>query len=196
MPLRLIIKNFILDSELLENVQPPVLQNDCQVQQSCESEKKIIKFSGASRRSLLGRGSSIKDGQFIIQINEEDDDDLSGQEIKSVILEERIQVDEATNGLEAVQLFTSSLTSNKCISEIQCKGLYKLIIMDLQMPEMDGFEATEKILETVEQNMDKFIEASTRVVALTSYTDQGTLDRCKKIGFTEVLHKPLKADQI
>ena len=152
MPLRMIIKNFVLDTDILKSIEPPLIHHDCKAQQQSNGIA-----SDPNKVKMLRKGSSIKDGVFIVQIDEEDDDDdLSGQDIKSPILEERIQVDEAINGVEAVQLFTNMLLTSKCEGETQCKGLYKLIIMDLQMPEMDGFQSTETILSLIEQNLDKF----------------------------------------
>ena len=62
--------------------------------------------------------------------------------------------------------------------------------MDLQMPEMDGFESTEKILKLVEDN-PLMAKSPCNVVALTSYTDKATKDRCFRIGMKDVVHKPL-----
>ena len=58
------------------------------------------------------------------------------------------QYDEAHNGLEALNKFKDLLSKPGC-SGVCLKPYYKLIIMDLQMPEMDGFQSTEKILEAL-----------------------------------------------
>lgn len=34
------------------------------------------------------------------------------------------------------------------------------------------------------------------IVALTSYTDKKTIDRCKQIGFTKVIHKPMNFQEL
>jgi CheY-like chemotaxis protein len=51
-----------------------------------------------------------------------------------------ISVDKAIDGKEAVILFTKNL-HKKC-----CNKRYKLVLMDLNMPIMDGYEATIQIL--------------------------------------------------
>jgi signal transduction histidine kinase/DNA-binding NarL/FixJ family response regulator len=63
---------------------------------------------------------------------------------------------------------------------------YDLIIMDVQMPEMDGLEATRRI---------KAAQDSTRrppIVALTANTDSKTLAECQVAGMDAVLTKPIR----
>ena len=62
--------------------------------------------------------------------------------------------------------------------------------MDLQMPVMDGFDATENILKMIKDNPEKTSHAC-NIVALTSYTDNKTIERCYSIGMKDVIHKPL-----
>ena len=75
---------------------------------------------------------------------------------------------------------------------------YKLIIMDLNMPLMDGFEASEKILKFSEDNISLAgaRDNECNIIALTSYSDQESIDRCLKIGMKEVIHKPIQSDQL
>ena len=65
---------------------------------------------------------------------------------------------------------------------------YKFIFMDLNMPDMDGYEASEHILNITknDQNQDY-----THIVALTSYTGQDVRDKCTKIGMKGLINKPL-----
>lgn len=64
-----------------------------------------------------------------------------------------------------------------------------LILMDIQMPKMDGFEAT-RILKA---------DATTKnipIVALTSYAMKGDKERVLKMGFDEYIAKPIDIHEL
>src|ERR1700719_1695463 len=79
----------------------------------------------------------------------------------------------AINGREAV--------------EAASKEAFDLIFMDVQMPEMDGFEATVRIREA-EQRTGQH----TPIVALTAHAMVGYRDRCLAAGMDDYFCKPLK----
>lgn len=87
--------------------------------------------------------------------------------------------DTATNGLEAVE----------AIQQHQ----YNLILMDCQMPEMDGFEATARIRQLEAEGK---LKGHTPIVALTANAIKGDRERCLKIGMDEYLSKPVQKKQI
>jgi CheY-like chemotaxis protein len=62
------------------------------------------------------------------------------------------QVDEATSGQMAIDLVKKSL-EKKC----NCRNrTYKIIFMDIQMPEMDGTETTEIILKLMNKDKETY----------------------------------------
>ena len=100
-----------------------------------------------------------------------------------------VKTDLAINGLQAVQMFKSTFKSPcKCQNRS-----YKFIFMDIQMPVMDGLEASKKILEiTKEDNQEDYCH----IVALTSYSSQEVKDNALQIGIKDLINKPLDSKEL
>lgn len=80
----------------------------------------------------------------------------------------------ANNGEDALQLFRENSSA------------YDLILMDCQMPVMDGFEATKRI------RLLEGDQVHIPVVALTAHAMEGDRDKCISSGMDDYLTKPLK----
>jgi len=66
---------------------------------------------------------------------------------------------------------------------------YDVVLMDLQMPEMDGFEATRGIFELCG-------EERPYVIAVTAHAMLGDRERCMAVGMDDFLSKPLKLEHL
>ncbi len=88
-------------------------------------------------------------------------------------------VDMAGNGLQALNAFETQM--------------YDLVLMDCQMPEMDGFEATRAIRrrEAVNPTLGRV-----PVIALTALAMQGDAERCLAAGMDDYLTKPIQLEQL
>jgi len=64
---------------------------------------------------------------------------------------------------------------------------YDLVLMDVQMPEMDGFEATRKIREPDSGVLD----SSILIIAMTAHAMTGDKDRCLEAGMDNYISKPI-----
>lgn len=96
------------------------------------------------------------------------DDSLDNQElIAAYLASSKIKYAMASRGNQAVDMVDET---------------YDLILMDIQMPEMDGFEALQKIRE-------KGIKVP--VIALTAHAMKGDRERCVQAGFNDYLSKPI-----
>ena len=67
---------------------------------------------------------------------------------------------------------------------------FDIILMDVQMPEMDGIEATEKIIETIPAARQP------KVIALTANAMVGDRDICLKSGMVDYMAKPVKINEL
>jgi CheY-like chemotaxis protein len=67
---------------------------------------------------------------------------------------------------------------------------FDLVFMDLQMPELDGLEATQQIRRG--ESRDRRV----RIVALTAHAMQGDEGRCIEAGMDDYLTKPVRAEEL
>ncbi len=88
------------------------------------------------------------------------------------------QVTVAPNGLEALEALT--------------RWSFDLILMDIQMPLMDGLEATRCIRESERTDGGRHIP----IIAMTAHAMKGDRERCITAGMDEYLAKPVKADEL
>ncbi|RZK70195.1 MAG: response regulator, partial [Pedobacter sp.] len=114
-----------------------------------------------------------------------------GKGIKVLIAE-----DNAINQLLVLRLlqrhnFETTVAENgKVAFEKYQEDDFDIILMDLQMPEMDGYEATENIRKL---NSDK---RNVPIVAMTAHTITGDYEKCMAIGINAYISKPFHPDEL
>jgi CheY-like chemotaxis protein len=102
------------------------------------------------------------------------------REIVLTLLEETgVAIDCAENGVQAVDMFQAA------------PGKYKLILMDIHMPEMDGYEATRRIRAL------ELPEAKTvTIMAMTANVFREDVERCLAAGMNDHLGKPIDIEEL
>ncbi|GHV84659.1 hypothetical protein AGMMS50230_02670 [Spirochaetia bacterium] len=102
------------------------------------------------------------------------------REIVQVLLEPTgLYIECAKNGVEAVEMFTKNPDG------------YDIIFMDVQMPEMDGCEATRRI-----RALDFQKAKEIPIIAMTANVFREDIDRCLAAGMNDHVGKPLDFDKI
>jgi len=106
------------------------------------------------------------------------EDNVVNQTLATRLLEKLgHQVTLANNGVEAIELWQS--------------GLFNAILMDVDMPVMNGYEATERIRELEKSNGQHIT-----IVAMTAHAMQGAREECLRHGMDGYLSKPINTEAL
>ena len=135
------------------------------------------------RRKNVDRGKSRKT-LFDAKIQEENpltillaEDNVINQKVALHILKRMgYRADLAANGLEVISALK--------------RQFYDVILMDVQMPEMDGLKATSEIHKIWPQNKHP------RIIAMTANTMQGDREKCINAGMDDYISKPIHVEEL
>ncbi|HEY5597058.1 MAG TPA: response regulator, partial [Candidatus Bipolaricaulota bacterium] len=104
------------------------------------------------------------------------EDNAVNQKVALRILQQiGYRADVASNGIEAIESVE--------------RQPYDVILMDVQMPELDGLEATRRIVK-------RWPRKRPRVVAMTANAMQGDRELCLKAGMDDYITKPIRVDEL
>ncbi len=127
--------------------------------------EKIVKNNSSNKKVEL----SHKEKLNILLV----EDNLLNQILaKKVLTNWKWDVDVADNGLIAMQKVKNTA--------------YDLILMDIQMPEMDGYEATRQIRKTTTNSSKHNIP----IIAITAHAISGEAEKCYNAGMNDYITKP------
>lgn len=105
------------------------------------------------------------------------EDNVINQKVALRILQNLgYRADAVNNGREVIQLLETRR--------------YDLVFMDVQMPEMDGLEATRRIREKNKNQNEPII------IAMTANAMAGDKERCLKAGMNDYISKPVRAEEV
>ena len=109
-----------------------------------------------------------------------EDNELNRSLAKELIEEAGIKTEEAEDGAKA---FTKILSKKG--------GYYDYVLMDLSMPNMDGFEATKAIRALADDAKSKI-----PIIAMTAKVNDEDKSKAKKVGMNSYLEKPLDMEKL
>lgn len=125
--------------------------------------------AGDSSKLLKEENSIFNQSHKTIEVLLVEDNDFNRLIVGNTLHNFNFHVIEAKNGIEAIEV----LKSGKLID---------VILMDLQMPLMDGFECTSIIRTQLKMN--------TPIIALTANAFKSELEQCLKVGMNDSITKP------
>lgn len=135
-----------------------------------------LPFKVAGEDSYLQIKSDVYESKRLYKILIAEDDMLSQTFVSRMLAKKGHQVTAVNNGEEAVKAYLQSD--------------YDLILMDIQMPVMDGVEALKRIREY------ESVRGHIPIVALTAFALLGDRDRLLALGLDEYVTKPVKMDEL
>jgi signal transduction histidine kinase/DNA-binding response OmpR family regulator len=109
-----------------------------------------------------------------------EDVDINREIVMTLLEPAALAIDCAENGVEAVRLFTES------------PGSYDMIFMDVQMPEMDGYEATRRIRAFETEQGRKPVP----IIAMTANVFKEDIEQCLEAGMNGHVGKPLDLNDV
>ena len=141
-----------------------------QVESSLSPERQKLIQSARSREKAF-------DGRRILLV---DDDVRNIFALTSALENKGVKVQIARNGREAVEQIENSLKQSAPLD---------LVLMDIMMPEMDGYEAITKIRE---QKQFKDLP----IIAITAKAMRDDYEKCLEVGANDYLAKPIDLDRL
>ncbi len=128
----------------------------------------------AAQSDFITRYSLGEDPEKAIRILLVEDNEINRRLAIHMLQKAGYEVDFALNGRDAVKALEQTP--------------YHLVLMDVNMPEMDGFETTRMIRD----KSSKVIDHNIPIIAMTAYAMRGDKERCLQEGMDDYVSKPIK----
>ena len=168
-------------------IPKPVKANDLRkilniVLENENLEESIKSSSGVNahknQNKALSTSNILSDARVLLV-----EDNAINQEVAKGLLDDLgLTVDAVGNGIEAIYALKTMAKEKP----------YDLVLMDCQMPEMDGYDASEAIRKkhAGQENQDIII------IAMTANAMKGDKDKCLEAGMNDYLSKPVDPDEL
>lgn len=160
----LVLKNKRSNERLLDEVT--LFMNKIRTQADTKTETKKV------AAPLVSNGTSWNNKKVLLV----DDDMRNIFALSSILQQHNLQIEIAGNGVEALEKLKETTD-------------FDIVLMDIMMPEMDGYEATRRI-----RQMDKY--KNIPVIALTAKAMKNDREKCMEAGASDYMAKPVDTDKL
>ena len=114
-----------------------------------------------------------------------------GEDLRILLAEDdRVNQRVAMLMLEGLGYRADLATNGEEVLEALSREPYDIVLMDVQMPAMDGFEATRRIREGHIERPQPYI------IAMTAHSMRGDEERCLEVGMDDYLSKPIEIEKL
>lgn len=132
------------------------------------SEEQLNKISSVNQNYFKDKSNTP------LKVLVVDDNEINQSLMKHLLSQWNIDFAIVSNGLEAVEQLINQT--------------YDLVLMDIQMPKMDGYAATQQIREVLKLEIP--------IIAMTAHALAGEREKCLSRGMNEYISKPIKEEEL
>lgn len=161
------VQDMGLDGFLIKPIGPSILLDT--IMEVFGKSSKLVKRKKLEEMRPEGFNTII--GAKILLV---EDNEINQQVAIETLMQEGFRVDIASNGIEAVEIMSTD---------------YDVVLMDLQMPEMDGFEATRAIRKDSRYN-------DIAIIAMTADAMTGVREKVIEAGMNDYVTKPIDPKEL
>jgi CheY-like chemotaxis protein len=152
----------------------PIRQSQLQTQLAIALQR----LPAPALADAIGRAEKNRQGESHKRILIAEDNGVNQKVALAMLKKLGYSAEAVANGLEAIAALRSIP--------------YDMVLMDCQMPEMDGFEATE----IIRQPGSDVLNPQVTVIAMTANAMQGDRERCMACGMNDYLSKPVRSEAL
>jgi len=140
-----------------------------------------LQFGGAATQNAAGKNMPKFAGHSILIV---EDVEINREIVTSYLEDSGFNMDCAENGLKAVEYYKAD------------PDKYSVILMDIHMPEMDGYEATRQIRALEKEHSSPGGGRQIPIIAMTANVFKDDVDKCMAAGMTHHLGKPIDHEEL
>ena len=142
----------------------------------CYLLSELSEEKDAAEPARPGRTAEYKNKRVLLA----EDNEINREIARELVGESGVMIDEACDGKEAVRMVQESE-----------EGYYDLILMDIQMPKMDGYEAARKI-----RALNRKDVSALPIVAMTANAFAEDVQAARRAGMNDHLAKPIDLEEL